>query len=145
MRYDRIKHLSCEDFRRLTGIKPNTFGAMLGELELAERKKHVRGGRHSPPPLPDRLLIALEYWREYRTFYHIAISYYVSESACWKTVRWIEDVLIKSKKFRLPGRKALLASDTQFEVVLVDATETPCERPKKNSAAIIRARKSATR
>ena len=133
MRYDRIKHLSCEDFRRLTGIKPKTFGAMLGELEVAERKKHARGGRYSIQSLPDRLLIALEYWREYRTFYHIAISYDVSESACWKTVRWIEDVLIKSKKFRLPGRKALLASDTQFEVVLVDATETPCERPKKTA------------
>ncbi len=145
MRYDRIKDLSCEDFRRLTGIKPKTFGTMLGELELAERKKHARGGRYSAQPLPDRLLMALEYWREYRTFYHIAMSYEVSESTCWETIRWIEDVLIKSKLFRLPGRKALLESDVQFEVVLVDATETPCERPKKNSAGSTRARKSATR
>lgn len=145
MRYDRIKDLSCENFRRLTGIKPKTFGAMLGELELAERKKHARGGRHSTQPLADRLLMALGYWREYRTFYHIAASYEVSESACWKTIRWVEDVLITSKLFRLPGRKALLASDVELEVVLVDATETPCERPKKNSASSIRARKSGTR
>ncbi len=31
----------------------------------------------------------------------------------------------------MPGRKALLKSDVAYEVVLIDATETPIERPKK--------------
>jgi hypothetical protein len=31
----------------------------------------------------------------------------------------------------LPGRKALLKSDMEYEVVLIDVTETPIERPKK--------------
>jgi len=38
-------------------------------------------------------------------------------------------VLVASKKFRLPGKKALQASDTVFEVVLVDVSEQPIERP----------------
>ena len=44
MRYDTAKELSCEDFRRLTGVRPKTFGAMLGVLHLAEEKKHEQGG-----------------------------------------------------------------------------------------------------
>lgn len=145
MRYDTVKKLCCDDFRRLTGVRPKTFGAMLGELRLAEEKKHEQGGIEAKLALEDRLLMALEYWREYRTYFHVSHSYGVSESSCWKTIRWIEDVLIKSKCFRLPGKKALLKSDVSFSVVLVDATETPCERPQKNSGGIILARKSATR
>jgi len=40
-------------------------------------------------------------------------------------------LLIKHPDFALPGRKALLKSDMEYEVVLIDATETPIERPKK--------------
>ena len=75
--------------------------------------------------------MALEYIREYRTDFHIANSYGVSESAAYKAVRWIEDTLIKHPNFALPGRKALLKNDMEFEIVLVDACETPIERPKK--------------
>jgi hypothetical protein len=145
MRYDTVKKLSGEDFRRLTGVMPKTFGAMLGVLLLAEEKKHEQGGCEAKLPLEDRLLMALEYWREYRTYFHVSHSYGVSESSCWKTIRWIEDVLIKSKRFRLPGKKVLLKSDVEFSVVLVDATETPCERPQKNNGGFIPGRKSATR
>jgi hypothetical protein len=31
----------------------------------------------------------------------------------------------------LPGNKALQKSDTDYELILIDATETPIERPKK--------------
>ena len=145
MRYEVVKNLSDEDFRRLTGVKPTTFAAMLNLLRLAEQKKHADGGAPAKLTLEDRLLMALEYWREYRTYFHVSHSYGVSESSCWKTVRWIEEVLIKSEQFRLPGKKALLKSDAEFEVVLVDATETPCERPQKNKSATTPARKSGTR
>ena len=40
-------------------------------------------------------------------------------------MRWVEDTLIKHPEFALPGRKALLKSDMSYDVVLVDATETP--------------------
>src|SRR5688500_13658030 len=117
MRYDTVKKLSGEDFRRLTGVMPKTVGAMLGVLHLAEEKKHEQGGSEAKLPLEDRLLMALEYWREYRTYFHVSHSYGVSESSCWKTIRWIEDVLINSRRFRLPGKKVLLKSDVAFSVV----------------------------
>jgi hypothetical protein len=40
--------------------------------------------------------------------------------------------LINHPDFSLPGRKALLKSDMEYEVVLIDATESPIERPKKS-------------
>jgi hypothetical protein len=44
----------------------------------------------------------------------------------------VEDILIKDRRFHQPGKKALRPSETLIEVVLIDATECPCERPKKN-------------
>ncbi|GAJ46669.1 putative transposase for insertion sequence element IS702 [Holospora elegans E1] len=44
-----------------------------------------------------------------------------------------EDTLIKHPDFALPVKNALLKSDKEYEVVLIDATETPIERPKKTS------------
>ncbi len=43
----------------------------------------------------------------------------------------MEDILIKSRVFSLPGKKAFDNPDEHFEVVMIDATETPIERPKK--------------
>ena len=69
--------------------------------------------------------------REYRTYFHVASSYGISESACYRNIIWIENTLIKHPSFALPGRKALYKSDVEYEVVLIDATETPIQRPKK--------------
>ena len=145
MRWRTIKKLKGDDFRRLTGVQRSTFEKMRAVLRHAEREKKRRGGRPNDIALADRLLMTLMYWREYRTFFHIAQAYGIVESVCWRNVRWIEDALIKSGAFRLPGKKALLKSDVHFEVVLIDATETPVERPKKNNAEVIPGKRSATR
>jgi hypothetical protein len=83
-----------------------------------------------------------EYLREYRTYLHIAGSYGLSESNTYETIKWIENTLIKSKEFSLPGKKALLKSEHEFEVILIDATETLIQRPKKNNASSTLARKN---
>ena len=127
MRYETIEHLKDTDFKRLTGVQRETFDQMLKVVEKGLRNF----GR--PPKLSraDQLLLTLMYWREYRTEFHIAQSYGVSEATVCRTIRQVEDVLVRSKKFRLPGKKALQPSDTVFEVILVDASEQPVERPKK--------------
>ena len=144
MKFTKIKHMNDEKFRRLTGIKRKTYDKMLGILNTAEKLKKVQGGKPNTVSMEDRLLMALEYLREYRTYFHISRSYGISESTCFRNIRWIEDVLIKSKEFSLPGRKALVKSNHEFEVVLIDATESPIERPKKNNANIIPVRKNDT-
>jgi hypothetical protein len=59
-------------------------------------------------------------------------------------VRWVEDTLIKYPDFALPGCKALLKSDVEYEVVLIDTTETPIERPKKSKNTSIQGRRKST-
>ena len=90
-------------------------------------------------------MITLEYWREYRTYFHIANSYRISEATAFRYIRWIENTLIKSGEFSLPGRKKLLENDMEFEVIMIDATETPIERPKKNNANSTQAKRNAIR
>ncbi|MCD6026417.1 MAG: transposase [Solimicrobium sp.] len=80
--------------------------------------------------MENRLLMALEYIREYRTHFHVAPSYPIFESAFYRNIRWIEDTLIKRPNFALPRRKASLKSDVAYEFVLMDASETLIERPK---------------
>ena len=46
-------------------------------------------------------------------------------------LQWLKSSLMKSGKCALPGKKMLLKSEVEFEVVLVDAAESPIERPKK--------------
>ncbi len=52
----------------------------------------------------------------------------------WHTKLYAEDTLVKHPDFALPGRKALLKSDMEYEIVLIDACETPIERPRKSQA-----------
>jgi len=132
-KYKKIKKLEATEFRRLTGVKPETFLEMVGILQQAEAVRMSKGGKPHRLIIEDRLLMALEYLREYRTYFHLGKSYDLSESACYRSCRWVEDTLIKSARFSLPGKKALLKSDVEFEVVLIDAAESPIERPKKKS------------
>ena len=141
MKFEQIKDESPEGFRRLTGIKRTTFDVMTGILSDADALLKSQGGKPNKLIIEDRLLMALEYMREYRTYFHISRSYGISESACYRNIRWVEDTLIKDGKFSLPGRKALLKSDVEYEVVLIDATETPIERPKKNKGTFIPAKR----
>lgn len=138
MRYETIEHLKDTDFKRLTGVQRGTFEEMLQVVE----KGLPDFGR--PPKLSraDQLLMTLMYWREYRTEFHIAQSYGVSEATVCRTIHKVEDVLVRSKKFRLPGKKALQPSDTVFEVILVDVSEQPVERPKKARNSITVAKRS---
>jgi hypothetical protein len=145
MKQEEIKQLSDVQFRRITGVKRSTFNKMLEILLVAQAIRRAKGGP-KPKLSPEEMLLAtLEYLREYRTYAHIAVGYGVSESQMYRIVKWVEDTLIKDGTFSLPGRKALLKSDMEFEVILIDATETPVERPKRGSENGIPGRKRGTR
>jgi hypothetical protein len=81
--------------------------------------------------LEDRVLVALKYWREYRTYFHIGSSWGISESTVCRIVHWVEDQLMASGCFRLPGKKQLVQGFGCLSVVVIDGTETPIERPKR--------------
>lgn len=146
MKFENLKQMSKEKFRRITGVKPITFDKMVEIVNNAsadlQKQQKSPGGRKPNLSIEDRVLMTLEYLREYRTYAHIGASYGLSETRAFENIRWIENVLIKSKEFSLPGKKALLKSENEFEVILIDATESPIERPKKNNASSIPEKRS---
>jgi hypothetical protein len=144
MKYAIIQSYNDELFRRLTGVKRNTLERMRVILEEAELNKKSLGGKPNRLSIQDRLLMALEYLGEYRTYFHVASCYGLSESTCYKNIKWIEDTLIKHPDFAFPGRKALLKSEIEYEVVLIEATESAIERPKKSKNGFIQGRKKDT-
>ena len=81
---------------------------MLEILSDADRKKKARGGRRNKLNLREQLLVTLEYIREYRAYFHVGKSYDLSGSTIYKTVRCVEDTLIKRPAFALPGRKGFI-------------------------------------
>jgi hypothetical protein len=101
-------------------------------------------GRPTKLSRADQILLTLMYWREYRTEFHIGLAYGVSESTVCRTIRKIENILTKSNQFHLPGKKVLQLRNSLIEMVLVDATEQPIERPKKDKKGITAARRSVT-
>lgn len=79
MIYEQVKSLKPEDFKRLCGVRPDTFDQML-EAVRSHSKPKQKIGRPGKLYLEDQLLMTLEYWREYRTYFHIGQSWGVNES-----------------------------------------------------------------
>lgn len=139
MFYSNIQTYKPEVFKRLTGVSKETFAVMREVIQIQLPTR----GRPAQLSVEDRLLMVLMYWREYRTLAHIGATYGVSEACVCRTVKHFENWFIKDPRFHLPGKKALREPDAQLEIVLLDATECPCERPKKDNVSIIRAKRSA--
>jgi transposase len=132
-RYIKASGLKDKDFKQIIGVHKETYKAMAEILEQAYAEKHRRRGRHSKLSVYDQLFLCLKYWRQYVTQKELAFEFEVGEATVHDIIVWVEDTLIKSGKFSLPGKKAL-CEDSEIEVILVDVTESPIERPKKNSA-----------
>ena len=133
MKYEIVKEYDEKQFRRITGVKRATFNKMIEILKKSYAEKHKRRGRKPKLSIESQLMAALEYW----TYAHIAASYGIAESNIYRNIKWIEDTLIKDGTFRLPGKKELVKEGADYEIILIDATETPAERPKKNKGNII--------
>lgn len=144
MKYNNLKISSDKDFRRVTGVKRKTFYTMLEILKTAHQLKKSKGGRPNKLSIEDMLLMGLEYLREYRTYLSISRSYGIAESNAFETIKWVEDTLIKSGTFSLPGKKELLKDGMEGKLVLLDATESPIQRPKKNNVDTIQEKRSVT-
>lgn len=133
MNYKSIQQLKPRAFKRRFGVRRKTFKKMVKNLkEFQTINKKSPSGAKPLLIVEEQVLVTLEYWREYRTYFHIATSWGVSESTICRIVHRVESELMQSGMFRLPGKKALLKGGlSQPEVVVMDVTETPIERPKR--------------
>ncbi len=129
MRYEQTKGLSNREFKRLVGVQRGTFDEMVKVMEEYASTKQTRGCPNKLS-LPEQILICLQYWREYRTYFHIAGDWQISESTVCRIVHRVESTLINSGRFRLGGKKSLLNSSQKPTTVAMDVTESQIERPK---------------
>lgn len=144
MSYDKIKDLRPALFKRYCGVKPDTFQRMVRVVSLHLAETRIKTGRPPKLSVEDQVLMTLEYWREYRTFFHIARSWGIHESSVWRIIRRVEDILTKSEAFTLPGKKKLQMADHAIEFIVVDVAETPVERLKKSKKPITVAKRNDT-
>jgi Helix-turn-helix of DDE superfamily endonuclease len=143
MSYEQVKNLESADFKRLCGVTPATFEQMV-KVMAAEKVLAKKSGRPSKLSIEDQVLMALEYWREYRTHFHMGISWGLDETNVLRNVRKVENTLIKSGLFRLGGKKEVLNLDSEELVLVVDVAEHEVERPKKNRKEITAASRNVT-
>ena len=144
----QIKDKQAAVFKRLTGVYKKTFRLMVREVNKYDQKKVKKKGNSRSRPfklcVEDQVLLTLMYYREYRTQFHIGGTYQISESAVSRTIKRIEDIVMKTDGFKLPGKAKLSGSKQEYEVLLIDATEMSVERPKKSSTSTIQARRKST-
>jgi hypothetical protein len=138
-KYVVLSKLSKTKFKRYTGVSKDVFEVMVKLVSQHEQKRKKKEGRTAHLSIEDQILMTLEYYREYRTLFHIGTDYGLDESNVQRTVVKIESILIESGHFNLPGKKVLLSAD-KIQTILTDATETPTARPKKKSARVERSR-----
>ena len=134
---ERIEKLQERQYQELFGVRKPTFDKMRAILEKASAREHIQGGR--PPRLNvlDRLVVTLGYYHDCRTMQNIAFDYDVSKSRISDAVKWVEQTLVRDGTFALPSKRALVNAGSDIAVVIVDATERPTERPKKNQKKIV--------
>ena len=144
MPYNNLQRLSASKFKRLCGVSRETFSEMSEVLRPHLERQGRRGGQNKLS-VEDQLLVTLEYWREYRTQFHIATGWGLHETTVGRIIKKVEDVLVKCGKFRLPSQRQLYQPGWEWKVFVVDVGEMEIERPKKNKNATTVASKNATR
>jgi hypothetical protein len=129
MQHEQTKRLSNREFKRLVGVQRRTFDEMVAVMQQSVSDKQTRGCPNKLS-IENQVLVCLQYWREYRTYFHIAQDWQVSESTICRIVHSVESTIITSGRFRLGGKKSLLISLNRPTTVAMDVTESPIERPQ---------------
>jgi hypothetical protein len=125
--------LSDEQLKRRLGVYKQTCRKMVESVKSVEADSNSASKREPNPKLSieEQVLVTLEYWREYRTYFHIGTSWELSESTIGRIVNKTEKMLLQSGNFRLKRKKALLNQAEIPVITVMDVTETPIESPQK--------------
>jgi hypothetical protein len=143
VRYEAAKNLEPEEFKRLCGVSFATFEQMV-KVVVAEKVLAKKSGRPSKLRIEDQILMTLQYWREYRTYFHMEGDWELDETNVLRNVRKVENILINSGMFNVVGKKQVELLELETETLVIDVAEHEIERPKKTKRDIIAASKSST-
>jgi hypothetical protein len=142
---ERIGNMWTGKYKEIFGIEKYVFDRLLRLLEGADAfQRKSNAGRKPRLSVLDKLVITLMYWREYRTYRHIAFDYGVGKSTIGEVVIWVENTIITSGLCNLKSARDLRENTSKIKIAIVDVTEQEIERPKRGSKIGIQARKSDT-
>ena len=144
MAYINLKSLSEPEFKRLCGVSRNTFTEMVEVLRSKLERQGQRGGQNKLS-VEDQLLVTLEYWREYRSQFHIGTSWGLHETTVGRIIKKVENLLVKCGKLRLPSKRQMYQPGWEWKVMMVDVSEIEIERPQKNRNVTTAASRNVTR
>ena len=71
---DRVKNAKDEEFRRVVGIKRTTFQVMVELVDEDYRQVHQRRGRRSKLDPEAKVLVTLDYLRNYGTLLELSFK-----------------------------------------------------------------------
>ncbi len=91
MPYTDLQHLAAAEFKRLCGVRRETFNEMVEVLRPELERQGRRGGQNKLS-VEDQLLVTLEYWREYGSQFHIATTWGLHETTVGRTIKKVEDL-----------------------------------------------------
>ena len=118
MHFAEVTDYNEHQFLRLTGVNRSVFEQMVEVVSHSQRGF----GRPRKLSVEDQVLLTLCYWREYRSQFHVASSFGVSEATVCRTVQKVEVALLKDQRFHLPGKKVLHDGSLDLTVIVVDAS-----------------------
>jgi len=143
---ERIAKMPAKKYKEIFGVEKHVFERLLRLLEAADAyRRKSNAGRKSSLSVLDKLVITLMYWREYRTYRHIAFDYGVGKTQICDAVLWVENTIIASGLCNLKSARELRNNPGKIKIAIVDVTEQEIERPKRGRKIGIPARKSDTR
>ena len=130
-----------EDFKRLLGVRKDTYRAMveIHRKALQENKKHKNFGRPRALNPENEVLLTLTYYREYRTYLSTAQSFKVDESTAFRVIHTVEKNLIQHPDFQLPGKKVL--KEERESAIIIDVTESQTHYPTLFAAPFLYAKR----
>jgi hypothetical protein len=144
MFWQTMQKESSENFKRATGVTREVFDHIVVVIKASKREKMARQRKPSKVSIEDKVLILLMFYREYRTYHHIGLTYGVSASTVSRTINDFEAILSACPKFRIPDTEHRTTGSV-LELIFIDVTESPIERPSESQEKAYSGKKSDIR
>ena len=138
---EKIARLKEGQFQELFGVQKPLFDMMLEILENKYAEEHQAGGLPGKLTVLDRLVVMLQYYRDYPTMNRLAYEHEVSKSTICQAIDWVEKTLVRSGKLPLPKKRKLGKTDE----IAIDVTEVEIERPQKKQNEYYSGKKNGIR
>ena len=142
-KFETVRNQKPDSFLREVGVSLDSFILLLKKISNHEKKQHEKyplkkRGRKSSLCLEDRLLLTLYYLRHYITLAQLGKDFGISESYACKIYHRMATILVNV--LDMNSRNELM--NNNLEVILIDVTEQPIERPMKGQKAYFSGKKN---